>query len=435
MNTTIRQITAREVLDSRGRPTVEADVTLADGTLGRASVPSGASTGINEAVELRDGDKRRYQGRGVQKAVANVAKKIAPAVRGMDAREQAAIDRRMIELDGTPNKSRLGANAILAVSLAVCRAAAISQELPLHRWIAALSQARSHLGTPTLPLPMINILSGGLHARHNLDFQDFLIMPVAATTMKRALEMTSDVYHATGELLASKGYTTLGADEGGYGPPLTSNREALDILTRAIEKAGYKPRKEIVIAVDVASSHFYENGLYGLSSEKRVLHAGELADLLADWCARYPIVSLEDGCAEEDWDGWKILTRKLGQEVELVGDDLFTTNVNRLQRGIREGVANSVLVKLNQIGTLTETLEVVRVARRAGYRTVISARSGETEDSFLADLAVGCHGGQIKIGSITRSSRLAKYNQLLRIEEELGKRARMWKFEQRERRS
>jgi enolase len=427
--TTIKTVLAREVLDSRGRPTVEADVILSDATLGRASVPSGASTGINEALELRDGDKRRYQGRGVRNAVGKVDRKIAPAVRGMDARDQAALDARMIELDGTANKSRLGANAILAVSLAACRAAALSQQVPLYRWIARLStQALKHPATWTLPLPMINIISGGLHARHNLDFQDFLIMPLAARTMSRALEMTSDVYHATGELIASKGYTTLGADEGGFGPPLSSNREALELLTEAIVKAGYKPRREIAIAVDVASSHFHEDGVYGLNSEKRVLSAVQLADLLTDWCKRYPILSLEDGCAEDDWDGWKILTRKLSKKVELIGDDLFTTNVARLQRGIREGVANSVLVKLNQIGTLSETLEVVRVAQTAGYRTVISARSGETEDSFLADLAVGCNGGQIKIGSITRSSRLAKYNQLLRIEEELGKKARLWRF-------
>jgi enolase len=427
--TTIKQITAREILDSRGRPTVEVDALLSDGTLGRASVPSGASTGIHEALELRDGDKRRYQGRGVRKAAANVHKHLASKLRGMDARDQAKIDRRMIELDGTPNKSRIGANGILGVSLAVCRAAAISQKLPLYRWIARL--AGGSTGKFTLPLPMINIISGGLHARHNLDFQDFLIMPLAASTMNRALEMTSDVYQATYELVEEMGFTTLTADEGGFGPPLKSNREALDLLTKAIEKAGYEPRKEIAIAVDVASSHFFEGGVYGLHSEKAVLKAEQLADLLADWCKRYPIISLEDGCAEEDWDGWKVLTQKLGKKVELIGDDLFTTNVKRLQRGIHDGIANSILVKLNQIGTLTETLEVVRVARKAGYRTVISARSGETEDSFLADLAVGCNGGQIKIGSITRSSRLAKYNQLLRIEEELGGKAKLWKYEAR----
>ena len=426
MKSTIQKIIAREILDSRGRPTIEVDALLSDGTLGRASVPSGASTGIHEALELRDGDKRRYQGRGVRKAMANVHKHLASKLRGMDARDQAKIDRRMIELDGTPNKSRIGANGILGVSLAVCRAAAISQELPLYRWIARLTGGTA--AKFTLPLPMINIISGGLHARHNLDFQDFLIMPLAANTMNRALEMTSDVYQATYELVEGMGFTTLTADEGGFGPPLKSNREALDLLTKAIEKAGYEPRKEIAIAVDLASSHFFEGGVYGLHSENTVLKAGQLADLLADWCKRYPIISLEDGCAEEDWDGWKVLTQKLGKKVELIGDDLFTTNVKRLQRGIRDGVANSVLVKLNQIGTLTETLEVVRVAQKAGYRTVISARSGETEDSFLADLAVGCNGGQIKIGSITRSSRLAKYNQLLRIEEELGGKAKLWKY-------
>jgi len=423
---TIQQIKAREILDSRGRPTIEVDALLSDGTLGRASVPSGASTGIHEALELRDGDKRRYQGRGVRKAVMNVHKHLAPKLRGMDAREQAQLDRRMIEIDGTANKSRVGANAILGVSLAVCRAAALSQALPLYRWIAKLAGVK--LARASMPLPMINIISGGLHARHNLDFQDFLIMPVGANNTNRALEMTSDVYQATYELIEEQGYTTLTADEGGFGPPLKSNREALDLLTSAIEKAGYKPRKEIAIALDVASSHFFEGGVYGLHSENAVLKAEQLADLLADWCKRYPIISLEDGCAEEDWDGWKILTKKLGTKVELIGDDLFTTNVKRLHRGIREGVANSVLVKLNQIGTLTETLEVVRVAHKAGYRTVISARSGETEDSFLADLAVGCNGGQIKIGSITRSSRLAKYNQLLRIEEELGRKTKLWKF-------
>ncbi len=428
--TSINRIVAREILDSRGRPTVEVDVILSDGTLGRASVPSGASTGLHEALELRDGDKRRYQGRGVTRAVAAIERRLAPALRGRDAREQAVIDRRMIALDGTSNKSRFGANAILGVSLAVCRAAALSQHLPLYRWIASLVRpsARSVSRSFDLPLPMINIISGGLHARHNLDFQDFLVMPIAARSVRRALEMTSDVYHATGELIEARGYTTLTADEGGFGPPLKSNREALDILVKAIEKAGYEPRREIAIAVDVASSHFFENGVYGLRSERAVLSAAQLTDLLAAWCKRYPIVAIEDGCAEEDWDGWKNLTQKLGRKVELIGDDLFTTNVHRLGRGIRAGVANSILVKLNQIGTLTETLEVVRVAQAAGYRTVISARSGETEDPFLADLAVGCHGGQIKIGSITRSSRLAKYNQLLRIEEELGTQARMGKL-------
>lgn len=415
-NNRIRTICAREVLDSRGRPTVEADVQLADGTLGRASVPSGASTGINEALELRDGDTRRYQGRGVTRAVANINRRIAPKLRGHDPRDQAAIDAGMIALDGTPNKSRLGANAILAVSLATCRAAAISQHLPLYRWIQQLAG----VARPTFPMPMINIISGGHHARHNLEFQDFLIMPVAARTMRRALEITSDVYHATGQLLEKRGLTTLGADEGGFGPPLRSNRDALTLLTDAIEKAGYRPGKDVAIALDVASSHFYQGGRYVLRSERAKLDATELADLLANWSRRYPIVSIEDGCAEEDWAGWRILTDRLAGKVQLIGDDLFTTNVHRLRRGIAEKIGNAVLVKLNQIGTLSETLEVVRVAQAAGYRTIISARSGETEDSFLADLAVGCAGGQIKIGSITRSSRLSKYNQLLRIEEELG---------------
>lgn len=430
MKRTIQNIRAREILDSRGRPTVEADVILADGTLGRASVPSGASTGVNEALELRDGDKRRYQGRGVLKAVHNANRFIAPALRGMDAREQAAIDQRMIAIDGTPNKSRLGANAILAVSLATCRAAAIAESLPLYRWIEHLcTQAPGHSGTLSLPLPMINILSGGHHARHNIEFQDFLVMPLAARTMKRALEMTSNVYHATWRLIEKRGWTTLGADEGGFGPSCRNNHEALELLVKAIRRAGYKPGQDVAIAIDVASSHFFRRGRYHFRTERRTLDATGMANLLAEWCRRYPIVSIEDGCAEEDWNGWKVLTAKLGRKVELVGDDFFTTNVHRVERGIREGVANSVLVKLNQIGTLTETLEVVRVAKRAGYRTVISARSGETEDSFLADLAVGCRGGQIKIGSITRSSRLAKYNQLLRIEEELGPKSRLWKFD------
>ena len=409
----IETIHAREVLDSRGRPTVEVEIGVAGGWAGSAIVPSGASTGSHEAVELRDGDLRRLRGRGVRQAVENVNRLIAPRLIGQDAANQAAIDALLISLDGTPNKSRLGANAILGVSLAAARAAAAAMRLPLWRY---LGQGR------VLPLPMINVISGGLHASHNLDFQDFMIMPVGAASYSQALEMSLEVHWAVHDLLAERGLSTLKADEGGFGPALPDNRAALDLLMAAVERAGYRPGEEIAFALDVAATHFYrpEQGRYDLASEGRMCDASELIDLLAGWVADYPIVSIEDGLAEDDWAGWRELTDRLGGAVQLVGDDLFTTNPQRVRQGIGQGIANAVLVKMNQIGTLTETLEVIRLAQEAGYRTVISARSGETEDSTIADLAVATSAGQIKIGSLAQSERLAKYNQLLRIEEALG---------------
>ncbi|HZP81850.1 MAG TPA: phosphopyruvate hydratase [Chthonomonadaceae bacterium] len=418
MSTAIQHIHAREIFDSRGRPTVEVEVTLADGTAGLASVPSGASTGRHEALELRDGDEKRLRGKGVLRAVQNVADSIAPHLVGQDALQQEAIDKTLIALDGTANKSWLGANALLGVSLAVARAAANAQRLPLWRSLGG-KEAR------VLPLPMINILSGGLHARRNLDFQDFLILPVGAQTYSEALEMSLAVYLATYDLLTERGLSTLKADEGGFGPMLEGNRAALDLLMQAVERAGFEPGEQIAFALDVASTHFFDplDGRYPLGAEQKVCTAAELIDLLEDWRAAYPIVSIEDGLAEDDWDGWKLLTARLGKTTQLIGDDLFTTNPERLRRGIESKVGNAILVKMNQIGTLTETLEVVKLAKQAGYRTIISARSGETEDSSLADLAVATNAGQIKIGSLSQSERLAKYNQLLRIEEALGDKA------------
>jgi enolase len=409
----IETIHAREVLDSRGRPTVEVEIDVAGGWTGSAIVPSGASTGSHEAIELRDRDSRRLRGRGVRCAVENVNSLIAPRLIGQDAANQVAIDALLISLDGTPDKSRLGANAILGVSLAVARAAASAMRLPLWRY---LGRGR------VLPIPMINIISGGLHASHNLDFQDFMIMPVGAASYSQALEMSLEVHWAVHDLLLERGFSTLKADEGGFGPTLPDNRAALDLLMAAVERAGYRPGEEIAFALDVAATHFYrpEHGRYDLASEGRTCDASGLIDLLAGWVADYPIVSIEDGLAEDDWAGWRELTDRLGRAVQLVGDDLFTTNSQRVRQGIDLGIANAVLVKMNQIGTLTETLEVIRLAREAGYRTVISARSGETEDSIIADLAVATSAGQIKIGSLAQSERLAKYNQLLRIEEALG---------------
>jgi enolase len=412
----ITAVHAREVLDSRGNPTVEVDVALDSGAVGRASVPSGASTGTHEAVELRDGDAGRYGGKGVLRAVANVNETLGPALVGRDPAAQRAIDELLIGLDGTPNKGRLGANAILGCSLAVARAAALAAGLPLYRHIAGLAGVTA---TP-LPLPMVNIISGGLHAGGNLDLQDFLMMPVGAGSIAEATAMTGAVYRATGAILRERGFTTLVGDEGGYGPPLPSNEAALEVVTAAIEHAGYRPGEQVAIAIDVAATHFYRAGGYLLRSEGRTLAPDELIALLAGWTARYPVVSIEDGLAEDDWENWRALTARLGGRAQIIGDDFFTTNPARVERGIAAGAANAVLVKMNQIGSLTETLDVVALCRRAGYRTVISARSGETEDDFLADLAVGCAGGQIKIGSIVRSERLAKYNQLLRIEEALG---------------
>lgn len=415
----IAAVHAREVLDSRGNPTVEVDVALDTDAVGRASVPSGASTGTHEAVELRDGEPKRYAGKGVRQAVANVNQMLGPALTGHDPSDQRAIDTLLRELDGSPNKGGLGANAILGCSLACARAAALAAGRPLYRHIAAVAGVRH---TP-LPLPMVNIISGGLHAGGNLDLQDFLMMPIGARSVDEALTMTVAVYRATGAILHERGITTLVGDEGGYGPPLERNEAALEVLTSAIERAGYRPGEDVAIAVDVASTHFYQAEGYALRSEGRTLSPEELIDLLAAWVDRYPIISIEDGLAEDDWEHWPALTARLGDRVQVIGDDFFTTNPERVERGIQAGAANAVLVKMNQIGTLSETLDVVALCRRHNYRTVISARSGETEDDFLADLAVGCAGGQIKIGSIVRSERLAKYNQLLRIEEALGSEA------------
>ncbi len=413
----IESVHAREVLDSRGRPTVEVEVGLEGGAIGLASVPSGASTGRHEALELRDGDPQHHGGLGVRRAVQNVNTVIAQEVMGSDALDQPGIDAMLIALDGTPDKSRLGANALLGVSLGVARAASAALRLPLWRYLGGATAC-------VMPLPMVNIISGGLHAARNLDFQDFLIIAVGAESYSQALEMSLSVYRAASQLLAERGLSTLKADEGGFGPALPGNRDALDVLIRAVEKAGYRPGEQIAFALDVAATHFFdpEDGRYHLSSDEQVYDSAAMIELLGDWVSRYPIFSIEDGLAEDDWDGWRALTANLGS-IQLIGDDLFTTNLTRLRRGIQSHVANAILVKMNQIGTLSETLAVVDEARRAGYRPVISARSGETEDSSLADLAVATNAGQIKIGSLNQSERLAKYNQLLRIEEALGAQA------------
>jgi enolase len=410
----ISSIRALEILDSRGNPTLSVEVQLSGGIRGEAKVPSGASTGRHEAFELRDGDPHRYSGKGVQAAVTNVERRIAPALVGMSAADQVAIDRRLIELDRTPDKSRLGANAILGVSCAVARAMAAAEDVPLWRRLRGDR-------TATVPLPMVNILSGGLHAGRNFEFQDFLAVPHGLPTYSEALQAAVAIHRSTRELLEAEGHILTGvADEGGWGPRLATNEAALQILTRAIEAAGFEPGAQVSIAIDAASTHFYNGGQYGLESEGRSLESEEMVALLCGWASRYPVCSIEDGLAEDDWDGWRLLTRELGPRVQLVGDDLFTTNLERLERGIAEGAANAVLVKMNQIGTLTETFAVIDCARAFGYRAVISARSGETEDAFLADLAVASGAGQIKIGSITRSERLAKYNRLLEIERWAG---------------
>ncbi len=407
-------IAGREILDSRGNPTVEADVHLRDGAFGRAAVPSGASTGEHEAIELRDGDTRRYQGKGVLQAVENINTVVARELGGRDASEQSLIDARMIELDGTPNKGKLGANAILAVSMAVCRAAAQSAHLPLYRYLGGLS-AR------TLPVPMMNILNGGVHADNTVDFQEFMIMPVGAESFSDALRMGVETFHTLKKVLKHRGYSTSVGDEGGFAPSLKSNAEAVELLLEAIEKAGYSPGRDLCLALDPASSEMYCDGKYVFfKSDKSKKSAEEMVKLYADWVRQYPIVSIEDGLAQDDWEGWKVLTDELGEKIQLVGDDLFVTNAERLERGVEEGVANSILVKLNQIGTVTETIEAVELARRHGYSAVVSHRSGETEDAFIADFAVGLNTGQIKTGSASRTDRVAKYNQLLRIEEELG---------------
>ncbi|MCF1709707.1 phosphopyruvate hydratase [Tabrizicola sp. J26] len=413
---TIIDIHAREILDSRGNPTVEVDVTLESGAMGRAAVPSGASTGAHEANEKRDGDKSRYLGKGVLEAVANVNGEIAEEIVGFDALEQIGIDRTMIELDGTPNKSRLGANAILGVSLAVAKAAAAYTDQPLYRYVGGTS-AR------ILPVPMMNIINGGQHADNPIDIQEFMIMPVAAANIREAVRMGAEVFHTLKKELHAAGHNTGIGDEGGFAPNLRSTREALDFILKSIEKAGYKPGQDIYLALDCASTEYFKDGKYHLEGEGKVLSAVENVEYLAGLCGDYPIISIEDGCSEDDWDGWKMLTEVLGSKIQLVGDDLFVTNPKRLAEGIKRGCANSMLVKVNQIGTLTETLAAVDMAHRAGYTNVMSHRSGETEDSTIADLAVATNCGQIKTGSLSRSDRLAKYNQLIRIEEMLGETA------------
>ncbi|GHG80174.1 phosphopyruvate hydratase [Pseudodonghicola xiamenensis] len=410
---TIIDIHAREILDSRGNPTVEVDVILEDGTMGRAAVPSGASTGAYEAVEKRDGDKSRYMGKGVLEAVAAVNGEIAEELLGFDALEQVGIDQVMIELDGTDNKGRLGANAILGVSLAVAKAAADFTSQPLYRYVGGTS-AR------VLPVPMMNIINGGEHADNPIDIQEFMIMPVAAENIRDAVRMGSEVFHTLKKELSAAGMSTGLGDEGGFAPALASTRDALDFVLKSIEKAGYKPGEDIYLALDCASTEYFEGGKYNMKGEGKILTSEENVAYLADLVANYPIISIEDGCAEDDWDGWKILTDTLGGKVQLVGDDLFVTNPARLAEGIKKGVANSMLVKVNQIGSLTETLQAVEMAHRARYTNVMSHRSGETEDATIADLAVATNCGQIKTGSLARSDRLAKYNQLIRIEEMLG---------------
>jgi len=420
MSVKIVAVHGRQILDSRGNPTVEADVRLADGALGRAAVPSGASTGEHEAIELRDGDKRHYLGKGVLKAVAHINTAIADAVTGMDATDQCALDRRMMEVDGTPNKSKLGANAILAVSMAAARAAAAAAGQPLYRYLAAFSSGGSHT---TLPVPMMNILNGGAHADNSVDVQEFMVMPIGAPSFHDALRWGVEVFHHLKTVLKKSGYSTAVGDEGGFAPDLKSNEEALDRLLEAITLAGYRPGEQIAIALDPASSEFYDRALgkYVFKKSDRSARTSEqMAEFWAHWVRQYPIVSIEDGFSEDDWEGWKLFTKQVGRTVQLVGDDIFVTNPKIFGRGISEGVGNAILIKLNQIGTVTETIEAVEMARKAKYAAIISHRSGETEDAFIADFAVAMGAGQIKTGSASRTDRIAKYNQLLRIEEELG---------------
>jgi len=409
----IESILAREILDSRGNPTIEVDVQLADGSTGRAAVPSGASTGTHEAVELRDGDKGRYGGKGVLKAVENVNDIIAPELEGVFVSEQAAIDRAMIELDGTPNKGKLGANAILGVSLAVAKAAAEHFGLSLYQYVGGVGARR-------LPAPMMNILNGGEHADNNLDLQEFMIMPIGAHTFAEGLRMGAEVYHSLKKVLSDRGLSTAVGDEGGFAPNLGSNEDAIQVIEQAVEKAGYDPGSDIAIALDPAASEFYSGGKYVFKGEGKERSGEEMVEYYAQLCERHPIVSIEDGLAEDDWDTWKLLTERLGNRVQIVGDDLFVTNVERLRKGIDMGVANSILIKVNQIGTLTETLAAIETAKRASYTAVVSHRSGETEDATIADIAVATNAGQIKTGAPCRTERVAKYNQLLRIEDELG---------------
>ena len=413
----ISKINAREILDSRGNPTIEVEAQLSDGATGWAAVPSGASTGQHEALELRDGDKSRFGGLGVLKAVSNVNGEIAATVIGMPATDQAAIDRRLIDLDGTPDKSRLGANAILGTSLAVAHAAASSLGIPLYRYLGGET-------ANTLPVPMLNILNGGKHAADSTDFQEFMVVPAGATSFRHALRIGTEVYHALKKVLKDKGLNTSVGDEGGFAPGLSSNSEAVDVILTAIEQAGYQPGKDCFIALDPASTEFYQDDKYILAREGQSLSSPEMVDYYAGWVSEYPIISIEDGMAEDDWEGWQTITRKLGEKITLVGDDLYVTNVERLDRGIQLGASNAILIKLNQIGTLTETIAAVRMAHEAGWRAIVSHRSGETEDTTIADLVVGLNTGLIKAGAPCRSERTAKYNRLLRIEEELGPKAR-----------
>jgi len=412
----IIKITGREILDSRGNPTVEAEVLLADGSLGRAAVPSGASTGEHEAVELRDGDAKRYLGKGCLKAVANINTKIAKALTGMDAEQQTAIDAAMIKLDGTPNKAKLGANAILAVSMATARASADSLMVPLYRYLGGVN-------AKVLPIPMMNIINGGAHADNSVDLQEFMIAPYGANSFSDAFRMGVEVFHSLKTVLKKRSYSTAVGDEGGFAPNLKSNEEAIEVILEAIVKAGYKPGKQVALALDCAASEFYDKSKKKYvfkKSDKSERTSEEMGDFWANWAKQYPIISIEDGCAEDDWGGWKYLTDAIGDKIQLVGDDLFVTNTVRLARGIKEGIANSILIKVNQIGTLTETLDAMAMATGAGYTSMVSHRSGETEDAFIADLAVATGAGQIKTGSASRTDRMAKYNQLLRIEENLG---------------
>ena len=423
---TIARIHGREILDSRGNPTVEVDVVLDSGHRGRAAVPSGASTGAHEAVELRDGDKRRYGGKGVLEAVGHVNGEIAAALRGADASDQRAIDEKLIHLDGTANKSRLGANAVLGVSLAAARAAAVLAGQALYRYLSGMATAGSlpHREELRMPVPLMNILNGGRHAQTRVDFQEFMVVPAGAPTFAEGLRWGAEVFHALKATLHERGLSTGQGDEGGFAPELAANEEAMGLLVEAIERSGHEPGAEVFIALDPAASELYRSGRYELKGEGRTLDVQELIARWTSWADRYPVISIEDGLSEDDWDGWRALTDRLGNRVQLVGDDLFVTNVVRLRRGIETGVANSILIKLNQIGTLTETLETIATARRAGYTTVISHRSGETEDTFIADLAVATGAGQIKSGAPSRSERVAKYNRLLQIEEEVGTAAR-----------
>ena len=416
MSTFIEDIVARQILDSRGNPTVEVDVKLSGGIVGRAAVPSGASTGIFEALELRDGDKHIYNGKSVMKAVNNINNIIAPELIGEKATHQKEIDTFMIDMDGTENKSKLGANAILGVSLACAKAASMAYEMSLYRYLGGINAL-------TLPVPMMNIINGGAHADNNIDFQEFMIAPVGAESFRHAVQMGAEVFHTLKSILKSRGLATSVGDEGGFAPNLNTNAEGVEVILEAIEKAGYTT-DEVKICLDVASSEFYENGIYKLKGENKEFNNSEMAGFLKDWVDKYPIISIEDGMAEQDWDGWAMLTKELGSRCQLVGDDLFVTNTRRLAEGIRRHVANSILIKVNQIGTLSETLDAISMANAAGYTSIISHRSGETEDSFIADLAVAVNSGQIKTGSMSRSDRIAKYNQLLRIEEKLGSAAK-----------